>query len=75
LAVRNDTKEIGETIPYLIYVVHVEFATKRSFHGCRRTDLPSLASLYAGWVDATDLQDLPSFVASKNVAQLGHRRG
>jgi hypothetical protein len=43
----------------------MEVKTRYSFHGGKCTDLPSLASHRTGWVDATDLQDRPSFMASK----------
>jgi hypothetical protein len=49
----------------------MEVKTRRSFHGCRCTDLPSLASQCAGWVDATNLKDRPSFVASETSRSLG----
>jgi hypothetical protein len=45
--------------------------TRRCFHGCGCTDLPSSASHHAGWVDATDLQDWPSFVVSEMSCSLG----
>jgi hypothetical protein len=40
-------------------------------HGCRCTDLPSSASHHAGWVDATDVQDRPSFMVSETSLRLG----
>jgi hypothetical protein len=49
----------------------VEVKTRHSFHGCRHTDLPSSASHRAGWVDAIDLQDRRSFMASEMSHSLG----